>query len=196
MPAKPTRERILEEALDRFGTSGIDATSLDDIARGVGVAKQTLLYWFPSKEELVVSVLQRVADELVIDVGAAVRSAPHGFARIEAAVNAVFRPAVRRPALLGLVRELNRLSPDLANAVVDRMRPLVEPAVIYLEGEMNKGRLRRADARLLMAFTYSTVVGVATEPVALRAVGWQPGVASLRRLRAELLAYLRAALAP
>ena len=33
MAGKPTRERILEEALDRFGTSGIDATSLDDIAR-------------------------------------------------------------------------------------------------------------------------------------------------------------------
>lgn len=129
MSGKPTRERILEEALDRFGTSGIDATSLDDIARGVGVAKQTLLYWFPSKEELVVAVLQRVADELVVEVGAAVRSAPHGFARVEAAVTAVFRPAVRRPALLGLVRELNRLSPELADAVVLRMKPLVDLAV-------------------------------------------------------------------
>ena len=198
-PAKKgiqTREKILEEALDRFGSAGIDATSLDDIARGVGVAKQTLLYWFPSKEELVIAVLQRVADELFVEVGAAVRSAPHGFARVEAAVSAVFRPAVRRPALLGLVRELNRLSPSLADAVVDRMRPLVELAVTYLEGEMDAGRLRRADARLVMAFAYSTVVGVATEPVALRAVGWTPGVASLRRLRAELLGYLRAALAP
>jgi len=196
MSGKPTRERILEEALDRFGTSGIDATSLDDIARGVGVAKQTLLYWFPSKEELVVAVLQRVADELVVEVGAAVRSAPHGFARVEAAVTAVFRPAVRRPALLGLVRELNRLSPELADAVVLRMKPLVDLAVAYLEAEMDAGRLRHADARLLMAFAYSTVVGVATEPVALRAVGWEPGVASLRKLRAELLAFLRAALAP
>jgi AcrR family transcriptional regulator len=195
MSGKPTRERILEEALDRFGTSGIDATSLDDIARGVGVAKQTLLYWFPSKEELVVAVLQRVADELVVEVGAAVRSAPHGFARVEAAVTAVFRPAVRRPALLGLVRELNRLSPELADAVVLRMKPLVDLAVAYLEAEMDAGRLRHADARLLMAFAYSTVVGVATEPVALRAVGWEPGVASLRKLRAELLAFLRAALA-
>ncbi|MBM3729872.1 MAG: TetR/AcrR family transcriptional regulator [Actinobacteria bacterium] len=195
MAGKPTRERILEEALDRFGASGIDATSLDDIARGVGVAKQTLLYWFASKEELVVAVLQRVADELVVEVGAAVRSAPHGFARVEAAVTAVFRPAVRRPALLGLVRELNRLSPELADAVVLRMQPLVDLAVAYLEGEMDRGHLRRADARLLMAFAYSTVVGVATEPVALRAVGWEPGVASLRKLRTELLAFLRAALA-
>jgi hypothetical protein len=95
-----------------------------------------------------------------------------------------------------LVRELNRLSPELADAVVSRMAPLVDLAAAYLEGEMDAGRLRRADPRMLMAFAYSTVVGVATEPVALRAVGWEPGVVSLRRLRAELLAFLRAALAP
>ena len=39
-----------------------------------------------------------------------------------------------------------------------------------------------------------SVVGVATEPEALRAVGWAPTPAGLRHLRAELLAYLRAAL--
>jgi len=49
---------------------------------------------------------------------------------------------------------------------------------------------------LVAALTYATVTGIATEPEALRAVGWQPGAAELRRLRAELLAFLRAALAP
>jgi TetR/AcrR family transcriptional regulator len=196
MSVKPTRERILEASLDLFGAKGIDATSLDDIARSVGVAKQTLLYWFPSKEELVVAVLQRVADELVVEVGAAVRSAPHGFARVEAAVNAVFRPAVRRPALLGLIRELNRLDVKLADAVVAKMQPLVDLAARYLEREMDAGRLRRADPRLVLAFSYSTVVGIASEPVLLRAVGWEPSVQSLRNLRRELLGYLRAALAP
>jgi TetR/AcrR family transcriptional regulator len=196
MTAQPTRERILEASLDFFGAKGIDATSLDDIARSVGVAKQTLLYWFPSKEELVVAVLQRVADELVVEVGAAVRSAPHGFARVEAAVNAVFRPAVRRPALLGLIRELNRLDVKLADAVVAKMQPLVDLAAAYMDREMEAGRLRRADSRLVLAFAYSTVVGIASEPVLLRAVGWEPSVQALRTLRRELLGYLRAALAP
>ena len=31
--AQPTRERILDAALDLFGSGGVDATSLDDIAR-------------------------------------------------------------------------------------------------------------------------------------------------------------------
>jgi AcrR family transcriptional regulator len=49
----PTRERILDAATDLFGLRGVDAVSLDVIATEVGVAKQTLLYWFPSKDELV-----------------------------------------------------------------------------------------------------------------------------------------------
>ena len=42
----------------------------------------------------------------------------------------------------------------------------------------------------------STVTGIATDPEALRAVGWQPTAAELRRLRTELRAFLRAALTP
>ena len=44
--------------------------------------------------------------------------------------------------------------------------------------------------------SYATVAGIATEPEALRAVGWEPSTAGIRRLRAELVAFLRAALAP
>ena len=190
--AQPTRERILDAALDLFGSGGVDATSLDDIARAVGVAKQTVLYWFVSKEELAIAVMQRVADELVLEIGAAIRSAPHGFARIEATVTAVFRPAIRRPALLGLIRELNRLPPALSEALIDKVSPLIDMAALYLEKEMDEGRLRRANPHLLLAFVYSTVVGVATEPVALRAVGWQPTTVALRTLRRELLDFLRA----
>jgi hypothetical protein len=60
---------------------------------------------------------------------------------------------------------------------------------------MDAGRLRRADPRLLAALCYATVTGIATEPEALRAVGWDASAVGLRHLRAELLAFLRAALA-
>ena len=43
---------------------------------------------------------------------------------------------------------------------------------------------------------YATVTGIATEPALLRAVAWRPDAVGLRRLRDELRAYLRAALAP
>jgi TetR/AcrR family transcriptional regulator len=192
-----TRDRILEAAAGRFGIRGVDAVSLDEIAADVGVRKQTVLYWFASKEELVDGVLEVTAADLAVVIDAAVRAAPdEPLARIDAVVTAVFRLAVRRPALLGLVRELSRLPPAQATRLRAHVEPLVQRAVVYLGAEMDAGRLRRGDPRLVAALAYGTVTGIATEPEALRAVGWAPTPAGLRRLRAELRAFLRAALAP
>src|SRR5262245_11307506 len=126
---RPTRERILDAALDRFGSRGFEGTSLDDIAADVGVAKQTVLYWFPSKDELLSAVIDHTADELALGIEAAVRAASEEpLARVDAVVKAVFRPAVRRPALLGLVREVSRLEPAMSEHLLERVRPLVERA--------------------------------------------------------------------
>jgi AcrR family transcriptional regulator len=193
----PTRDRILASATDLFGRRGVDAVSLDAIAADVGVAKQTLLYWFPSKDDLVRAVLVSAAQELTILIDAAVRAAPDDpLDRIEAVIRAVFRPAVRRPALLGLVREVSRLPSAAGDRLTADLAPLVDRAVAYLDHEMDAGRLRRADPRLVASLCYATVTGIATEPEALRVVGWEASTSGLRRLRNELLAFLRAALAP
>jgi len=192
-----TRQRILTAATDLFGQRGVDAVSLDVIAAEVGVAKQTLLYWFPSKDELLQAVLAEVAAELALAVDAAVRAATDDpLDRIEAVVRAVFRPAVRRPALLGLVREVSRLDRSVTDGLTGSLRPLADRAKAYLSAEMDAGRLRRADPGLIAALCYATVTGIATEPEALRVTGWEPSPAGLRRLRTELLAFLRAALTP
>ncbi len=198
MTAKPpTRERILDAATDLFGARGVEAVSLDVIAAEVGVAKQTLLYWFPSKDDLVQAVLVQAATQLGVAIEAAIRaSTDDPLDRIDNVVRAVFRPAVRRPALLGLIREVSRLSPTVGERFHAELTPLVERAVVYLQEEMDRGRLRRGDPRLLAALCYATVTGIATEPEVLRAVGWSPTTAELRRLRTELLGFLRAALAP
>jgi AcrR family transcriptional regulator len=194
---RSTRQRILDVALDLFGTRGVDAVSLDEIAREVGVRKQTVLYWFPSKDALIDGVLDAAAGELAIVIDAAVRAAPDDpLDRIDAVVLAVFRPAVRRPALLGLVREVNRLRPDQAVRLRERIAPLIDRGIGYLSAEMDSGRLRRGDPALVAALGYATVTGIATEPELLRAVGWTADPSGLRHLRNELRAYLRAALTP
>jgi AcrR family transcriptional regulator len=180
---RTTRERILDAALDLFGVRGVVAVSLDEIARVVGVRKQTVLYWFDSKEALVDGVLDKVAAELVIVIDAAVRAAPDDpLDRIDAVVRAVFRPAVRR------------LSQGQADRLAERIAPLIDRAVAYLGDEMAAGRLRTGDPRLIAALGYATITGIATEPEVLRAVGWTADAAGLRSLRDELRAFLRAAL--
>jgi AcrR family transcriptional regulator len=192
-----TRDRILDASLDLFGARGVDAVSLDEIARAVGVRKQTVLYWFASKDDLVEAVLATVSAELVVVIEAAVRAAPDDpLDRVDAVVRAVFQAAVRRPALLGLVREVNRLGDAQAEWLREWTSPLIARATAYLGEEMEAGRVRKGDPAMVAALGYATVTGIATEPRALGAFGWTADAAGLRRLRAELRAFLRAALAP
>ena len=192
-----TRSRILEAAVELFGARGVDAVSLDEIAVAVGVRKQTVLYWFANKDELVDAVFAEALAQLSVAIEAAVRAAPdEPLDRVDSIVSAVFRAAVRTPALLGLLRELNRLPGARAEELRRRLQPLVDRAIVYLGAEMEAGRLRRGDPRLVAVLASATVTGIATDPEALRAVGWTPDVVALRHLRDELSAFLRAALAP
>jgi AcrR family transcriptional regulator len=191
---RATRDRILDEALLLFGGRGFEATSLDQLAVELGVRKQTILYYFPSKVDLLGAVIDRSAGELIEALEQAVTRAAGGFARIEAIVRSVFRLALRRPELLGLVREVARLGAPAAPRLIESMEPLVERASRFLEQEMDEGRFRQCDARLLLLSVYSTVVGVATEVEVLRAVGIEPTLRSTAARRRELLRFLRRAL--
>lgn len=189
-----TRERVLEAALGSFGGPGYEATSLDDIAAELGVSKQTILYYFPSKAALLDAVIDVSAAELAGVLEGAVSSSPPGWTRIEAVVRSVFRLALRRPELLGLIREVTRLGPPAATRLTDDLEPLVVRARGFLEAEMAAGHMRRSDPRLVLMSAYSTVIGVATEVEVLRAVGVEPGMKAMVRRRAELLEFLKSAL--
>jgi TetR/AcrR family transcriptional regulator len=194
--ARTTGERILDAALDAFGTRGYEATSLDDLARELGVRKQTILYWYPSKDALLAAVIDRTASEVTRRLERAVVAAGPGFGRIEGIVLAMSRLVARYPAMLGFVREVSRLGPPASTRLTAAIAPLVDRASGYLAAEMDAGRMRRHDPRLLLLAAYSMVTGLATEVEVLRAFGEEPTLRSLVRRRNELLALLRAALVP
>jgi AcrR family transcriptional regulator len=195
MPSASTQERIVDAALRAFATRGFEASSLDAIAADLGVRKQTILYWFDSKDALLVAVVERSAAELVAVLEAAVEPpSAKGFDRIEAIVRSVFRLAARRPELLGLLREVTRLGAPASTVLSEALDDLIRRATAYLAAEMDAGTFRRRDPRLMLLATYSTVVGMATEVEVLRALGIEPTARSLAVRRRELLAYLRSAL--
>ena len=189
-----TSERILDAALTSFATRGYEASSLDALAQGLEVRKQTILYWFPSKEVLLEAVIDHSAVELSAALEASLATAGSGWARVEAVVRSVFRLAARRPELLGLVREMGRLGTPAATRFVTAVEPLVTRASEFLEAEMDAGHMRRHDPRLLLLAIYSTVIGMLTEVEVLRAFGEEPTARSLVRRRNEILELLRSAL--
>ena len=189
-----TGERILDQALDSFGSRGYDVTSLDALAHDLDISKQTILYWFPSKEALMAAVIKRSAAELSDVLESALTNAGEGWDRVEAIVRSVFRLAARRPALLGLLREVARLGPPAATQMTEALDPLVARATGFLSDEMDAGRMRKSDPRLLLLAMYSTVIGMVTEVEVLRALGEEPTARSLVRRRTDVLDLLRSAL--
>jgi AcrR family transcriptional regulator len=189
-----TSERILDAALASFATRGYEASSLDALAVGLDVRKQTILYWFPSKEILLEAVIDRSAVQLSAALEESLAAAGDGWLRVEAVVHSVFRLAARRPELLGLVREMGRAGAPAATRLVTAMEPLVRRASEFLEAEMDAGHMRRHEPRLLLLAIYSTVIGMLTEVEVLRAFGEEPTARSLVRRRNEILDLLRSAL--
>jgi AcrR family transcriptional regulator len=189
-----TSERILDAALASFATRGYDASSLDGLADGLEIRKQTILYWFPSKEVLLEAVIDRSAIELSAALEESLATAGPGWSRVESVVRSVFRLAARRPELLGLVREMGRLGTPAATRLVTALEPLVRRASEFLEAEMDAGHMRRHEPRLLLLAIYSTVIGMVTEVEVLRAFGEEPTARSLVRRRNEILELLRSAL--
>jgi TetR/AcrR family transcriptional regulator len=195
-PPSRTAERAVAAALDAFGTRGYGATSLDDLARDLGVRKQTILYWYPSKEALLDAAIDRVAAEVSRRLERAVADDATGFGRVEAVVRAMFRLAARHPSMLGFLREVTRLGPPASTRMLGALTPLIDRSAAFLATEMDAGRIRRHDPRLILLAAYSMVTGLATEVEVLRAFGEEPTLASLVRRRDELLALLQDALVP
>src|SRR5215469_1825448 len=158
-----TRDRVVDAAVVAFGSRGYEATSLDALASDLGVRKQTILYYCPSKEALLDAAIDQAATELSVVLEQALKRAGSGWERIEAVVRSVFRLAARRPELLGLLREASRLGPPATTRLTGALEPLIDRAAQFLESEMDAGTMRRHDPKLLLLAAYSAVIGVATE---------------------------------
>ena len=191
-----TRRRLLDGAIALFGTRGFAGTSLDAVAAEAGVRKQTLLYYFPTKEALldacVVETSERVAEELTT----ALTGAEPGLAKAEAVVRTLFRLTERWPVFGQFVREAARLGPDVIERFASVLEPLRLRALGYLEAGMEEGTIRKQDPVLLLFTLYTAVVGSITEAGVLRAVaGPDRGRLALRRREEEVIAFVRSALA-
>ncbi len=75
-----TRETIRAVALELFSTKGFEQTSLREIAERVGLTKASLYYHYPSKQALLLAVLEPVITgwRSVVDETARLERSPDG----------------------------------------------------------------------------------------------------------------------
>jgi len=151
------RKRVLKAATDSFLARGY-SSSVDDIARRAGVAKQTVYHHFPSKDRLFKEVARDLAMSVLVELeGSDVRAALLSFAIAyrERALGAQGVAAFR--TLVPTVPRFKALAKAMyANTAGELVGRLAQ----YLEGAMQAGRLRRDDPVLAAEMLMSMLAGV------------------------------------
>jgi AcrR family transcriptional regulator len=78
---------ILTAASKLFAEKGFKETSIVDLSKLSGAAEGTIFYHFKSKEDILVSLLEKVKEDIIVEVEKHKSSQGSGMARIEEGVN-------------------------------------------------------------------------------------------------------------
>ena len=106
------RHALIEEAIRAFGREGYSGASLEQIASAVGIRKQTLLYYFPTKDALLEACFQAAGQRVAEEIAVALEGKQTYWDRAEAVIHAVFRLAEEWPEFPMFVREAGRLGAE------------------------------------------------------------------------------------
>ncbi len=189
------RRRLMEEAIRLFGKKGYQGTSLDAVAEAAGVRKQTLLYYFPTKEALLEACVMETSQRVARALSEALEAETSTSRKAETVIHTVFELAGEWPEFPQFVREASRLGPEVIERFAAVLEPLRLRALAFLANGMKEGQIRRQDPALLLFTLYTAVIGSITEAGVLRAVvGEDRSRLALHRREREVLSFIRSAL--
>lgn len=164
------REIILEAALEVFSQHGFRGATIDQIAEAAGMSKPNLLYYFRSKEDIHVTLMQRLLETWLAplreldDIGDPMTE---------------LRSYIRRK--LEMARDYPRESRLFANEILQgaprimpmlegELKELVDEKAQIIRGWMRDGRIVRTDPWHLIFAIWATTQHYADFDVQVRAV--------------------------
>jgi AcrR family transcriptional regulator len=136
-------EQILETATRLFASRGFDGTSLQAIAEQVGVTKQTLLYYYPSKEELRAAVLDNLIEHWrsrLPQMLVTITSGDQSYEALLEELVAFFQSNSDRATLL--VRELLDNPEGIRKLLTDNFKPWLLLLAQYVKMGQKTGAIR------------------------------------------------------
>ena len=136
-------ERILDAATRLFAERGFEATSLQSVADAVGIRKPSLLYHFPSKDELRKAVLEKLLAHWNRVLPKLLMAATSGREQFDAIIKetVAFFTADRDRARLLLREALDRPA-EMRALIVGHVRPWADVVSDYIRRGRDAGRVR------------------------------------------------------
>lgn len=148
------RADILRQATRLFAAKGFDGTSVQEVAEAVGIRKPSLLYHFPSKDELRQAVLDDVLSRWNDVVPGILLKADRDeqFEALMEAITSFFLEDSDRARLL--LREAIDRPDGLRSQLVTNVRPWIRAVAVQLE----RGKKREVVRADVDTEAYATVV--------------------------------------
>lgn len=184
-------EQICAAATRLFARQGFDGTSLQVIADEVGVAKQTLLYHYPSKEALRQRVLANLLEHWRLRLPQILQAVTSGHRRFESLTEELvrfFREDPNRARLLA--REVLDNPEGMTKLLADKLRPWLMLVAQYIrEGQASGVVHGNVDPEAyVLNVIMSGICAIAAESVLIGALGHaQQGIAASERPVTEFL---------
>lgn len=164
------RELILEAALEIFSQHGFRGATIDQIAEAAEMSKPNLLYYFPSKEIIHVTLMQRLLETWLAplkeldDIGEPIEELRLYIQRkLEMA-----RDFPRESRLFA--NEILQGAPRIMPMIEGELRALVDEKAQVIHGWMTTGRIIEADPYHLIFSIWATTQHYADFDVQVRAV--------------------------
>jgi AcrR family transcriptional regulator len=128
-PDSPTRDRLIQAAMDTFAQRGYHGATVDDIVAASETSKGAFYHYFPSKQGIFLSLLEQLVQMVEAGVELAIAQEEGALAKVEAALRIVLEVASTR-------RDLARIL-------------LIEAAALGPEFEQSRLRIHRRFAALI-----------------------------------------------
>ncbi|MGB5863907.1 MAG: TetR family transcriptional regulator C-terminal domain-containing protein [Sulfitobacter sp.] len=161
-PKKPsriqTRNRrlILDAALEVFSRDGYGGATLDAIAKGAGLSKPNLLYYFDGKTEIYVTLLSQLL-ETWLDPLIELDADGDPVEELLGYVRHKLDMALELPAESKLFAgEMLQGAPRITSHLNDDLRPLFARKCAVIQGWVDAGRLAPVDPAHLILSIWST----------------------------------------
>lgn len=190
------KELIVHEALRLFGTQGYEATSLQAIADGVGIRKQSLLYHFASKAELHRRVIDDALDYWRRELPRVIGESASGYGRFESAVSATLRFFQEDPDRARLaMREMLDRPADLMSGMREHLGPWIRMLTEYIRLGQASGTVKPGvDPEAYLVQVLTLLIGSAVVGPVMAGVFGDDGRPDLQQQTEELVRIARDAL--
>ncbi len=164
------REIILEAALEAFSQHGYRGATIDQIAEAAGMSKPNLLYYFRSKEDIHVTLMQRLLETWLAplreldDIG-------DPMAELRSYIRRKLEMARDYPRESRLfANEILQGAPRIMPMIEGELKSLVDEKARVIRGWMLAGRIARTDPYHLIFSIWATTQHYADFDVQVRAV--------------------------